>query len=107
MKVTVLGIQLQDYTSRRTGNQVKGVSLHVCHPDARVDGQAVESIFISDRLPCYRSMMTMSPGWVVNVEFDSRGSVVDAEALEPAAQYVGSVPGPGAGAGPQSGGAKK
>lgn len=108
MKVSVLGIQIQDYVSRRTNQPVKGISLHCYHPDARVDGMAVESLFISERLPCYRSLVALTPGWDVNIEFDSRGSIVDAQVLDltnkpdPAREDH-----PGIGAGSQSGGAKK
>ena len=50
MKVKVLGIQFVDYVSRKTGNPVKGVTLHSCYPDGQVKGEAVDSIFVSDNL---------------------------------------------------------
>ena len=53
MKLTVLGTELIDYTSKKTGRPVKGISLHCALKQQGVDGQAVESVFISDALDCY------------------------------------------------------
>lgn len=50
MKVKVLGVQFVDYTSRKTGKSVKGITLHSCYPDSQVKGEAVDSIFVSDNL---------------------------------------------------------
>ena len=50
MKVKVLGIQSVDYVSRKTGNPVKGVTLHSSFKDAQVEGESVSSIFVSDNL---------------------------------------------------------
>ena len=50
MKVKVLGIQSVDYVSRKTGNPVKGVTLHSAFKDAQVEGESVSSIFVSDNL---------------------------------------------------------
>lgn len=49
MKAKVLGIQKVDYTSRKTNKQVTGVTLHISYPSSNVDGQAVETVFISER----------------------------------------------------------
>lgn len=40
MKFRVLGVQQQDYISKRTGNPVKGVTLHCSAKDAQVVGEA-------------------------------------------------------------------
>ncbi len=45
MKVKVLGIQSVDYVSRKTGNPVKGVTLHSSFKDAQVEGESVSSIY--------------------------------------------------------------
>lgn len=76
MKVKVLGVQLLDYPSRKTGEQVKGTSLHCVFNDAQVMGQAVASIFISDRLgiPC---ISDVKPGMDVDVQYNNRGGVCD------------------------------
>lgn len=74
MKVKVLGIQAVDYTSRKSGNPVKGVTLHSLHKDQQVEGDAVSSIFISDNL----SLPVISEirvGQTVDVEYNNRGFV--------------------------------
>ena len=53
MKVKVLGIQFVDYVSRKTGNPVKGVTLHSCYPDGQVKGEAVDSILKYNFVKCY------------------------------------------------------
>ena len=44
----VIGIKNINYTSK-AGHPVKGVELHVTHEDKRVEGVAVDTIFVSDR----------------------------------------------------------
>lgn len=77
MKVVVLGVQTVDYVSRKTGNPVKGVTLHAKHKDSQVVGEAVTNIFISDNLnlPC---IPDLAPGQIVDVEYNNRGFVCDA-----------------------------
>lgn len=78
MKVKVLGIQAVDYVSRKTGNPVKGVTLHSVFKDPQVTGEAVSSIFVSDNLNL-SSVGQIQPGQVVNVEYNNRGFVCDVE----------------------------
>ena len=76
MKVKVLGVQAVDYVSRKTGNPVKGVTLHSSYKDAQVAGECVSSIFVSDNLgiPC---VSDIRPGMTVDVEYNNRGYVAD------------------------------
>lgn len=76
MKVKVLGIQLVDYVSHKTGNPVKGVTLHSVFKDAKVEGGSVSSIFISDNLNL-RCVADIKPGMMVDVEYNNRGYVCD------------------------------
>lgn len=78
MKVTVLGIQDVNYTSRKTGNLVKGTTLHTAFSDAQVVGQAVSDIFISDNLGI-SCLSEIKPGMSVNVEYNNRGYVCGVE----------------------------
>lgn len=80
MKVKVLGIQNVDYVSRKTGNPVKGTTLHCSFPDAQVQGDAVESIFVSDnlRIDC---ISKIKPDSAVNVEYNHRGYVCNVTLL--------------------------
>lgn len=81
MKVKVLGVQNVDYTSRKTGNPVKGVTIHATYKDAQVQGEAVNNIFISDnlKLACISELM---PGQTVDVEYNNRGFVCDAHIVK-------------------------
>lgn len=74
MKYEVLGIQAVDYISRKTGNPVKGVTLHVKHKDAQVQGEAVANLFISDNLEI-ACVADVRPHSLVDVEYNQRGYV--------------------------------
>lgn len=76
MKVKVLGIQSVDYVSRKTGNPVKGVTLHSAFKDAQVEGESVSSIFVSDNLNL-KCVAEIRPGMMVDVEYNNRGYVCD------------------------------
>ena len=76
MKAKVLGIQSVDYVSRKTGNPVKGVTLHSSFKDAQVEGESVDSIFVSDNLNL-KCVAEIRPGMVVDVEYNNRGYVCD------------------------------
>lgn len=76
MKVKVLGIQSVDYVSRKTGNPVKGVTLHSAFKDAQVEGESVASIFVSDNLNL-KCVAEIRPGMLVDIEYNNRGYVCD------------------------------
>lgn len=76
MKAKVLGIQTVDYVSRKTGNPVKGVTLHCAFKDAQVVGEAVDGIFISDNLKL-GSVSEIHVGQMVDVSYNNRGYVCD------------------------------
>ena len=76
MIARVLGVQYLDYTSRKTGNPVKGLSLHCAYKDQQVEGEAVSKFFVSDNLGIPLKFL---PGDSVNIEFNQRGSICDAK----------------------------
>lgn len=76
MKVKVIGIQLVDYVSRKSGESVKGVTLHCTCKDPQVTGDAVESIFVSDKLGL-SCAYEVQPGQMVDVAYNRRGYVCD------------------------------
>ena len=76
MKVRVLGVSKVDYVSQRTGEPVKGVSLHSAFKDQNVDGEAVDNIFVSDRLGIV-GISSIKPGDTVDVEYGRRGSIAN------------------------------
>lgn len=79
MKFRVLGVQQQDYVSKRTGNPVKGVTLHCSAKDAQVVGEAVYPIYISDNIGIPAGIV---PGTLVNVEYNNRGYVAGVEIVK-------------------------
>jgi len=76
MKVKVLGIQNVDYISRKTGNPVKGVTLHSVYKDSQVNGDAVGNIFVSDNLGL-SCIPELAVGQTVDVVYNNRGFVCD------------------------------
>lgn len=76
MKVKVLGIQMVDYVSRKTGNPVKGTTLHSVFKDVNVSGQAVSGIFVSDNLGI-SCISDIRPGMEVDIQYNNRGYVCD------------------------------
>ena len=75
MKVKVLGIQRIEYQKRDTGEWVRGFKLHSAYPDPNVTGQAVDGIFVNDRLDC-KDIALVKPGDMVDMETNFRGNVV-------------------------------
>lgn len=73
--VKVVGIQQVDYVNKKN-QPVKGVTLHCVLDDDRVNGQAVESYFISARNEdCYESARKISLGANINVYYNRFGYV--------------------------------
>ena len=81
MKMTVRGIQLVDYISKKTGNPVKGVTLFCSHKEQGVDGEMTEDVFVSDSLDCARTAYFLKPGILIDVEYNRRGYVADLRVL--------------------------
>lgn len=48
----VVGIEKVDYVSRKSGKNVKGVKLHMCGESDNVQGCAVSSEFVPERVEC-------------------------------------------------------
>lgn len=82
MKYEVLGAQAVDYISRKSGNPVKGVTLHVKYKDAQVQGEATANLFISDNLGI-PNIADVRPHSVVDVEYNQRGYVAGLTLVTP------------------------
>lgn len=82
MKMTVRGIQLVDYTSKKTGKPVKGVTLFCSHKEQSVDGEMTEDVFVSDSLDCARLAYALKVGSLIDVEYNRRGYVCDLAVLD-------------------------
>lgn len=74
MKYKVIGTQLVDYVSKKTGNPVKGVTIHAACKDAQVKGEMASQIFVSDQLGI-DGLYSLAPGSTVDVEYNNRGYV--------------------------------
>lgn len=72
----VLGKENVDYLSRKSNQQVTGVTLH-CASDGggRVEGQRVDTVFVSARSACYGSVKDIKVGSEINVYYNRFGSV--------------------------------
>lgn len=80
MKYTVVGTQLVDYVSRKTGSPVKGVTIHALCKDSFVNGEMASQIFVSDHLGI-DGLYSLPIGCTVDVEYNNRGGVVSVEEL--------------------------
>lgn len=80
MKAKVLGLQTLDYISRKTGQPVKGVTMHCSYYDQQVRGQAVSSIFVSDNLQL-DCVYNLEVGDEVDIEYSNRGYVCNVTPL--------------------------
>nr|DAH66544.1 MAG TPA: hypothetical protein [Inoviridae sp.] len=78
MIARVLGVQYLDYVSRKTGNPVKGLSLHCAYKDQQVEGEAVSNFFVSDNLGISLKFL---PGDTVDIAFNQRGSICDVKQI--------------------------
>lgn len=47
----VIGLERVDYISKN-GNKIKGVKLHMCYESEKVNGSAVMSEFVPERVDC-------------------------------------------------------
>lgn len=80
--VKVVGIQNVDYVNKKN-QQVKGVTLHCVIDDDRVNGQAVESYFISARNnDVYEAAKGISLGSNIVVYYNRFGYVDSVQVLK-------------------------
>ena len=74
MEYKVVGTHLVDYVSKKTGNPVKGVTLHALCKDSQVNGEMASQIFVSDQLGI-EGLFSLPIGCTVDVEYNNRGYV--------------------------------
>lgn len=75
MKAKLVGIQKLDYVNK-AGKQVKGTSLHTVHDGKDMDGQAVETFWISDAYPV-ESVKNLKIGMSIDVQYNRFGGIDD------------------------------
>lgn len=73
--VKIVGKQNVDYVSKKTNQQVTGITLHVIGPDSRVDGMAVETVFISSRMTDFAAVQKLNVGDEVEFLYNRWGNV--------------------------------
>lgn len=71
----LVGKQRVDYISRKTNQQVTGVTLHCIYDNERVEGTAVETLFVSSKSPMYKQVMTYPLNSDIMVSYNRWGSV--------------------------------
>lgn len=71
----IVGIEKVDYTSKKTGREVKGTKLHLlCAVDEEnenVDGQCVESVYVSENVP----ILGLNVGDSIEILYNKFGQV--------------------------------
>lgn len=75
MKKTIVGKQTVDYVSKKTNQQVTGVTLHVIGEDSRVNGYACETIFVSGKANIYNDVVNIPLNTDVEVGYNRWGNV--------------------------------
>ena len=82
--VKVVGLEKVDYVSNKSGKPVIGFRLHCLRNDQqRVEGNSVESFFISQRNPNYNLIgNTVVVGGEYNVFYNRFGDVEDIRRVE-------------------------
>ena len=78
----IVGKQKVEYTSKRTQELVKGVSLHCVGTSNNVEGKAVETIFVSARSAMYDEVSKLPIGTNIEVSYNRWGSVEDVRACK-------------------------
>lgn len=82
MKVKVLGKSRIDVVSKKTGQPFRATVLHSCYHHPQVpEGERVEQIMVNDSLEC-PVLGDIHPGSVCDVDYDSRGFVVNVQLLD-------------------------
>lgn len=75
MKKQIIGKQNVDYVSKKTNQQVTGITLHVIGEDSRVEGMATETVFISSKSEVYNAVKNMPLGSDVVFSYNRWGNV--------------------------------
>lgn len=78
MKVTVLGKEFVSGTSKKTGREYASTVVHVAFKKNRVEGQAVESVWLDS---VSYPPAEIQVGKVYDIDRDNRGFVIGFEAV--------------------------
>ena len=75
MTKKVVGKQMVDYISKRSGQPVTGVTLHLLGTSSRVEGFECETVFVSSKSPMYAQCMEYPLESEVSISYNRYGSV--------------------------------
>lgn len=78
----IVGKQKVEYTSKRTQELVKGISLHCVGTSNNVEGKSVETIFVSARSALFDAVSKLPVGTEIDVSYNRWGSVEDVRACK-------------------------
>lgn len=69
------------YTSKKTGKLVEGITLHVIGTRSNVEGEAVETIFVSARADMFEGCKAIPLGSEIRVSYNRWGNADYIEAV--------------------------
>lgn len=78
----IVGKQRVDYISKKTQQPVKGLSLHCVGTSNRVEGECVETIFVSEKSAMYDEVYELPIGSAITVTYNRWGSVESVSAVK-------------------------
>ena len=82
MERKIIGLENVDYTSKKTGQPVKGIKIHATGINANVKGEAAEQFFVSVRAEgLYPKVTCFKVGDVIDIDFNNYGGINDIEYL--------------------------
>ena len=74
--MTILGIEKINYTSKKTGRPVEGITLYYSEPDKNVFGEKADKIYIPAASNAYETIASeIGVGDEVVIYFDAQGRV--------------------------------
>lgn len=79
MSLKVVGKQNVDYMSKKTNQQVTGITLHIIGQNSRVEGMAVDTIFVSSKSNTYNTVASLPIGAEIDVLYNRWGNVETVE----------------------------
>lgn len=71
----LVGKQAVDYLSRKTNKQVTGITLHLVGTSPNVEGESVETVYISAKSPLYNEVAGVPIGTQIQLFYNRYGSV--------------------------------
>lgn len=71
----IVGKQKVDYVSKKSGQPVRGLTLHVVGIHNDVEGKAVETLFVSERSEIFKGVAEMPLGTEIRCSYNRWGNI--------------------------------